>query len=86
MDTYTPEEFAQRLKSRGLVRYIADARRYTEQTGKEFYTENDFEEAYHSINTEKVGRSIIRESTGEGYAYYKKDRFGEYWFVGEKEL
>ena len=86
MDTYTPEEFAQRLKTRGIARYIADARQYVKQTNKESYTEDDFEKAYHAINSETVGRNFIRESTGEGFAYYKRDRFGNYWMTGENDI
>ena len=79
-DTYTPSEFAERLKRRGIVRYIADARNYVRQSGKESFAEADFEAAYHALNTDKLGRRFIFDSIdGQTICYEKDDKFGLYF-------
>ena len=74
-DTYTPEEFVQKLKLRGYVRYIEDARKYAKKTGKKTFTEDDFQDAYHALNAEwpEYGRIYDVEEqpplTRSGQAY-----------------
>lgn len=47
---YTPEEFAWAMKKRGYVIHIDSARKYVGKIGKEFYTEDDFPDAYRYFN------------------------------------
>ena len=49
-ETYAAEEFAQKLKLRGYVRYIDDARKYVKKTGKQSFTEDDFYAAYCTLD------------------------------------
>ena len=84
MDTYTPDEFIQRMKSRGLST-VRDARRYVQQHKKDSYTEDDFIDAYHAIEYDGIGRKIIREQ-GDGRAVYKqKLGHGLVCFAGAEE-
>ena len=53
-ETYTAEEFAQKMKLRGIVRSIADARNYVKRSGKKEFTEDDFAEAFSKMYTECV--------------------------------
>lgn len=77
---YTPEEFAQKMKLRGYVRYIADARRYAKQTGKESFDEQDLEDAYHALNTNTLGREYISDMIDGERVLYKRDRYDDmYW-------
>ena len=69
---YTPEEFAQSLKRRGYVKYISDARRYVEKTGKDSFYESDFEEAYHELNTNPVGRIYYKDQWDGEDVYFKR--------------
>lgn len=81
MDTYTPEEFANKLKSRGLTT-LTQARRYVSATGKDFYTEDDFIKAYHEIEHGFIGRKIVRKQ-GDGEAlYFERDRRGILRYAG----
>ena len=51
--TYTPEEFAQKMKLRGIVRSIADARDYVKRSGKKEFTEDDFaEQDVHGVRAD----------------------------------
>ena len=51
----TPEEFAWRMKERGIVREIRPAREYVEQTGKKEFLEaeleKDMEDAWRYFDT-----------------------------------
>ena len=85
MDTYSPEEFVKSLKRRGLVTHIADARKYVEQTGKDSYTEDDFMEAYHHINSRPMGRTIIRKQGDGRVVYTTRDKYGMWCFAGAEE-
>lgn len=49
-DCYTPEEFAQKLKLRGMAKSIKDSRDYVKQSGKSSFTEEDFEVAYRALD------------------------------------
>lgn len=62
---YTKEEFAQSLKRRGYTRHISDARRYADQTGKEQFEEEDFQDAWRALNPEPMGR-IYNHDTIDG--------------------
>ena len=53
-ETYTAEEFAQKLKLRGIVGNIKDARDYVKRSGKKEFTEDDFSEAFSRLYTERV--------------------------------
>ena len=66
MDQYTPEEFANKLKLRGYIAQIAEARKTVSEWGKPFYTEEDFEEAYHRSKKEYIGRNPIRGLASDG--------------------
>lgn len=43
---YNAEQFAWKLKSRGIVHYINTAREYTKSSGKKWFSEEDYEDAY----------------------------------------
>ena len=83
---YTPEEFAQSMKKRGIVSRIADARRYVKGTGKQSFDESDFEDAWRNANTNPVGREYIREFRDDEYVYYKKDKYGDYWMDEVRDI
>lgn len=79
---YTPEEFAQKMKIRGYVKHICDARRYAKQTGKQSFDERDLEDAYHALNGDTIGRSFITDMVDGEVVYYKRDQDnGLYWRV-----
>ena len=83
---YTPEEFANKLKARGIIPHIADARKYVESTGKTAFEEKDFEDAYHATQGETIGRAFIRERLDDEYVYYQKDSHGTYWAKTTSEI
>lgn len=83
MDTYTPEEFIERMKSRGLSTK-KEARRYVTHHKKQAYTEDDFIEAYHAIEYEGIGRKVIRKQ-GDGRAVYMQKQRGVMCFAGVEE-
>ena len=87
---YTPEEFAQSMKKRGLVNRIAEARQYVKGTGKESFDESDFEEAYRTINVRPIGREYKREAfVDDKYVYFKRSsnpKYSDYWVDEIREL
>ena len=77
---YTPEEFAQKMKIRGYVKHICDARRYAKQTGKQSFDERDLEDAYHALNTNTLGREYISDMIDGERVLYKRDHDDDmYW-------
>ncbi len=59
---YTPKEFALRCERRGLTNSIRTAKEfvkeYMKETGKKRFSEEDFYEAYHALNSEPIGRRV----------------------------
>ena len=83
---YTPEEFAQALKRRGYVQYIADARKYAKLMGKAEFTEADLETAYHKLSTNTIGREYHRDFYDDEYRYYKRASNDLYYLEEVREV
>ena len=83
---YTPEEFANKLKARGIIPHIDDARKYVEGTGKSEFEEKDFEYAYRAVQGETIGRAFRREKFDDGYVYYQRGSHGMYWARTTSEI
>lgn len=81
---YTPEEFIKSLKRRGIVKYINDARKYVKETGKEQYTEDDFETAWRALNGGHLGREFIRDQVDGETVIYQRG-WGEFYWRYDQE-
>lgn len=84
--TYSPEEFAQTMRRRGYVKYIADARKYAKREGKTEFTEEDLENAYRAFNNGTIGREYLRKFGDDQFMYYRRYDGDLYLFEESREI